>query len=168
MRKRFDIDSTHGHAAGSQAVQRAASARRSVLRLSFRPEQAAESTGFSRTRIFQAIREGELSARKDGKATVIEVAELQRWLRTLPIRGREPETAAERQPHLSTVTLRLPPEFVDLCEQHGISPDFVLLLPTPKKLGMPAKEMPVAGATPRRLDRKTEHAVSNRAGSGPQ
>ena len=61
-----------------------------VPRFSLTPDEAAESTGFSRTRIFQAIRDGELTARKVGKATVIET----RWLRSLPIRGRQP-TATE-------------------------------------------------------------------------
>jgi excisionase family DNA binding protein len=64
---------------------------RGVPRLSLTPDEAAESTGFSRTRIFQAIRDEELTARKDGKATVIETDELLRWLRSLPTRGRRPE-----------------------------------------------------------------------------
>jgi hypothetical protein len=89
MRKRFDMDSIHGRAPDRQAVE-----RRSVPRLSLTPNECAESTGFSRTLIFQAIRAGDLSARKDGKATVIEVTELQRWLRTLPIRGRQVDDAA--------------------------------------------------------------------------
>jgi len=59
-------------------------------RISFTPDEAAESTGFSRTRIFQAIRVGELTARKDGKALVIETEELLRWLHSLPTRGRKP------------------------------------------------------------------------------
>jgi hypothetical protein len=67
--------------------------RRIVPRLSLTPDECAESTGFSRTRIFQAIRAHELCARKDGKATVVEVTELQRWLRTLPTRGKQPEVS---------------------------------------------------------------------------
>ena len=62
-------------------------------RFAFAPDEAAESTGFSKTRIFQAIRNGELTARKDGKATVIETDELLRWLRSLPTRGRQPLNA---------------------------------------------------------------------------
>ena len=61
---------------------------RGLARISLTPDDAAESTGFSRTRIFQAIRDEELTARKDGKATVIETDELLRWLRSLPTRGR--------------------------------------------------------------------------------
>ena len=63
-------------------------------RFSLTPDEAAQSTGFSRTRIFQAIRDAELTARKDGKATVIETDELLRWLRSLPTRGRQPESVA--------------------------------------------------------------------------
>jgi hypothetical protein len=59
-----------------------------IPRIAVKPDEAAEATGFSRTRIFSAIRDGELTARKDGKATVIEIFELQRWLRSLPTRGR--------------------------------------------------------------------------------
>jgi excisionase family DNA binding protein len=70
-----------------------------VPRFSLTPDEAAQSTGFSRTRIFRAIRDGELIARKDGKATVIETDELLRWLRSLPergaadVRGTRPATA---------------------------------------------------------------------------
>jgi len=42
----------------------------------------------SRTRIFEAIRDGTLTARKAGKSTVIEIDELRRWIRSLPMRGR--------------------------------------------------------------------------------
>src|SRR5580704_4355116 len=58
--------------------------------LSVRPEKASEMTDTSRTRIFQAIRDGELTARKAGKSTIIEVDELRRWVRSLPTRGRKP------------------------------------------------------------------------------
>jgi hypothetical protein len=61
-------------------------------RISMNPKQAAEATGFSRTRIFNAIRCGDLTARKDGKATVIETTELTRWVRSMATRGRAPES----------------------------------------------------------------------------
>ena len=64
-----------------------------IPRLSLTPDEAAESTGFARTRIFQAIRDQELTARKSGKATVIETDELARWVRSLPTRGRQAERA---------------------------------------------------------------------------
>ena len=57
-------------------------------RFAFAPDEAAESTGFSKTRIFQAISKGELTARKDGKATLLEADELRRWVRTFPTVGR--------------------------------------------------------------------------------
>ena len=59
-------------------------------KLSYTPDEAATATGFSKTRIFGAIRDQELTARKDGKATVIETIELLRWLRSRPFRGRQP------------------------------------------------------------------------------
>jgi excisionase family DNA binding protein len=65
-----------------------------IPRISLTPDEAASSTGFSRTRIYNAIRDEELTARKDGRATVIEVAELQRWVRSMPTRGRAPDEMA--------------------------------------------------------------------------
>jgi hypothetical protein len=59
-----------------------------IPRISLTPDEAAVSTGFSRTRIFQAIRDKRLIARGDGKATIIEVEELARWVRSLPPKGR--------------------------------------------------------------------------------
>jgi hypothetical protein len=64
-----------------------------IAKLSYTPLEAALATGFSKTRIFNAIRDLELTARKDGKATIIEAPELLRWLRSLPTRGRQPEPA---------------------------------------------------------------------------
>jgi excisionase family DNA binding protein len=64
---------------------------RAVPRLGLNPEEAAASAGVSRTKIFEAIRDGTLTARKSGKATIIEPPELQRWIRSLPTRGRTPD-----------------------------------------------------------------------------
>jgi hypothetical protein len=58
-----------------------------VPRISLTPEEAALSTGLARTRIFEAIRCGDLIARGAGKATVIEFDELSRWVRSLPVKG---------------------------------------------------------------------------------
>jgi excisionase family DNA binding protein len=66
-------------------------AGRAIPRLGLSPDEAATAAGISRTRIFEAIRDGTLTARKIGKATIIEPDELQRWLRSLPTRGRIPE-----------------------------------------------------------------------------
>lgn len=57
-----------------------------IPRIALTPAEAAASTGFSRTRIFGAIRDGKLVARGDGKATVIELSELERFVRSLPAR----------------------------------------------------------------------------------
>jgi excisionase family DNA binding protein len=64
---------------------------RAVPRLGLSPDEAAISAAVSRTKIFEAIRDGTLTARKSGKATIIEPSELQRWLRSLPTRGRPPD-----------------------------------------------------------------------------
>ena len=65
----------------------------SLPTLAVTAELGAEMVGRSRTRIFNAIKDNELTARKDGKATLIEVEELRRWVRALPTRGRAPKTA---------------------------------------------------------------------------
>jgi excisionase family DNA binding protein len=64
---------------------------RAVPRLGLSPDEAATSAGVSRTRIFEAIRDGTLTARKAGKQTIIEVDELRRWVRSLPTRRRVPD-----------------------------------------------------------------------------
>ena len=53
------------------------------------PERAATVSGRSRSRIFKAIKEKELSARKDGKATLIDDDELRRWIATFPVIDRQ-------------------------------------------------------------------------------
>jgi len=53
------------------------------------PLKAAALTGRNRDRIFRAIRDRELIARKDGKATLIEIEELRRWVKTMPVIGTE-------------------------------------------------------------------------------
>ena len=67
--------------------------------LAYPPAQAAKVTGRSHTRIKKAIREKELTARKDGRATLIERAELQRWLASLPTIGRKPGPHALAMPN---------------------------------------------------------------------
>lgn len=61
--------------------------------LAYPVEEAGDAVGVSRTRIFEAIRNKELTARKAGRATIIETPELQRWLRSLPTRGAETAAA---------------------------------------------------------------------------
>jgi hypothetical protein len=62
-------------------------------RIAYSPTAAAEVTGRTRTRIFGAIKNKELVARKDGRATLIEHDELCRWVRSLPAIGRKPASA---------------------------------------------------------------------------
>jgi hypothetical protein len=57
-------------------------------------EQAPRVAGVARTRIYDAIAKNQLTARKAGKATIIELPELRRWIRSLPTRGRAPDAAA--------------------------------------------------------------------------
>jgi excisionase family DNA binding protein len=52
--------------------------------IAYTTERAAEITGRSRTRIKKAIRQGEMVALKDGRATIITRAELLRWVDALP------------------------------------------------------------------------------------
>ena len=50
-------------------------------------EDAPRAVGVSRTRIFEAIRNNEIAARKAGRSTIIEIDELRRWVRSLPVKG---------------------------------------------------------------------------------
>jgi excisionase family DNA binding protein len=47
-------------------------------------DNAARLSGRNRRRIYEAIRAGDLLARKDGRATLILVADLDAWLHKLP------------------------------------------------------------------------------------
>lgn len=64
-----------------------------IAPISYTPAQAATVTGRSRSRIFKAIKNEELTARKDGKATLLEDDELRRWVRSFPAIGRPPVAA---------------------------------------------------------------------------
>jgi hypothetical protein len=64
-----------------------------LAQMAYTPEQAAIVTGRNRTRIFKAIKDEELTARKDGKATLLEADELRRWVQSLPTIGRQPVAA---------------------------------------------------------------------------
>lgn len=50
--------------------------------------------GVTRTQVFQAIRDKELTARKKGRRTIIEAGEVARWLSTFKTKGRDPEPVA--------------------------------------------------------------------------
>lgn len=66
----------------------------SVEPLALPIDDAAVAAGVTRTRIYEAIARQELTARKPGRGTIIEVPELRRWIQSLPIRGRHPEMSA--------------------------------------------------------------------------
>jgi hypothetical protein len=61
--------------------------------LAYPIEQVPAVSGVPRTKVFEAVRKGQLMARKIGRSTLIEHAELQRFLTSLPTRGRRPEAA---------------------------------------------------------------------------
>ena len=46
--------------------------------------EAVEATGISRTMIYKAMEEGRLTAKKNGKRTLILREELERFMRALP------------------------------------------------------------------------------------
>jgi hypothetical protein len=77
--------------------------------LAYTTVQAAQVTGRSHTRIKLAIRRKEIVARKDGRATIIERAELTRWIAAMPTIGRPEATesvvadAKARQPERGRV-----------------------------------------------------------------
>lgn len=70
------------------------SAATTVQPIAYAIEQTPEVSGIPRTKIFAAIKAKELTARKCGRSTIIEAPELQRWIQSLPVRGREPIPAA--------------------------------------------------------------------------
>jgi hypothetical protein len=70
-------------------------------RVAITPDDAAIAAGVSRTRIFKAISKGALIARGDGKATIIELVELARWVAALPAKGPHRATV-EKQSHPTT------------------------------------------------------------------
>jgi excisionase family DNA binding protein len=51
-------------------------------------KQAAITSGRSRSRIYKAIKDKELEAHKDGRATIVTDDELRRWVNAMPTIGR--------------------------------------------------------------------------------
>ena len=68
--------------------------KNSIEPIAHRPERAAVVSARPRTRIFNAIKSGELQAHKDGKATIIFDDELRRWMKTFRVIRRDPDAAA--------------------------------------------------------------------------
>jgi hypothetical protein len=64
----------------------------SILRIAIKIEDAPIVTGASRSRIYGAIRQKKLTARKAGRSTIILIDGLAAWLRSLPAVGKPPET----------------------------------------------------------------------------
>jgi hypothetical protein len=64
-----------------------------VIAVPFR-RAAPKLTGHSYTRLRAAVREKRLTIRRDGKARIVEVDELRRYVRSLPTIGRAPEATA--------------------------------------------------------------------------
>ena len=58
----------------------------SKLKLAFSPGEAAAAAGIGRTYLFEEIRNRRLVVRKAGRRTIIEADELQRWIKSLPVR----------------------------------------------------------------------------------
>jgi hypothetical protein len=52
-------------------------------------EDVPEITGVPRTKVFQAVRERKLSARKVGRSTIITHDDLITWINSLPIKGKQ-------------------------------------------------------------------------------
>lgn len=57
-----------------------AKVREPVEKLTFRPEEAAESLGVSKTTIYEAIKDGWLTTFKWGRATLIRRSELEKLI----------------------------------------------------------------------------------------
>jgi excisionase family DNA binding protein len=52
--------------------------------LAFSVAEACVISGVGRTNFYQALKDGEVTARKRGKRTLVLASELQRWLNSLP------------------------------------------------------------------------------------
>ena len=60
--------------------------------IAFSIAQACAASHIGRTRIYEAIREGQLSARKHGRRTLILSTDLHQWLQSLPVFEAGPRT----------------------------------------------------------------------------
>lgn len=54
--------------------------------IAYHIKDAVKASGSTRTNIFNAIREGKLPARKDGRRTIIMADDLRNWVSSLPMR----------------------------------------------------------------------------------
>jgi hypothetical protein len=60
-----------------------------VARIAYPIEEAAAVAGVARTRMFEAVRTKKITARKAGRATIIEHDELVAYVRSLPTVGKQ-------------------------------------------------------------------------------
>src|ERR1700730_10757917 len=60
-----------------------------VARIAYPIEEAAVVAGVARTRMFEAVRMKKITARKAGRATIIEHDELVAYVRSLPTVGKQ-------------------------------------------------------------------------------
>jgi hypothetical protein len=60
-------------------------------RLAVRIDDAVIMTGVNRSRLYEAVRGKNLTARKVGRATILLVGELENWLKSLPAIGKVPD-----------------------------------------------------------------------------
>jgi hypothetical protein len=65
-----------------------------ITLIGHRAERAALVSGTTRTCIFNAIKNKELTALKNGRATIILDDELRRWMGTFAVIGRDPAPTA--------------------------------------------------------------------------
>jgi hypothetical protein len=64
--------------------------------ISYPIETVPKVTGISRTKLFEAVKAKKLTVRKAGRSTIVEHPELVRYIKTLPIKGRVPDAAADQ------------------------------------------------------------------------
>jgi excisionase family DNA binding protein len=57
------------------------------IRLALGVAEAAKAAGVGRTTLFEAIRKGEIAAKKVGRRTIITTDDLDAWLKSLPQRA---------------------------------------------------------------------------------
>jgi excisionase family DNA binding protein len=53
--------------------------------IAYHIKDAPAASGTTRTKIYEAIRKGELQARKNGRRTIILADDLAAWVRSLPL-----------------------------------------------------------------------------------
>jgi hypothetical protein len=80
-------------------------------RLAYSLPEAARVAGVSRTRIFEASRNGQLTVRKAGRASIVTHDDLMAWILSLPIKGRQPDEAtADANDRATLATAKAEPE----------------------------------------------------------